>query len=199
MPDGGDYLTPEGEIEELLASVRDLIERYERAQALLAELNARMEVLAKEAIPGTIEWRYVSCGKASCRKCPHGPYAYLKYPSGKSRYLGKKVPDEIWKGVLAWHQLRKLRELRAQVLRKLSRAEKEIFEIRTKLTRAALWLEGICLTLGDALHKQAPGVRQNITDLTPGQPGQEHADQLGTVRLYAHQGDGADQARRSCT
>ena len=200
QPDGGGCLTLVGEPDELLVSVRDFIDRYERVQAMLAELNARIEELVKEAIPGTIEWRRVSCGKANCRKCPHGPYAYLKYPSGKSKYLGKKVPEKIYKGIWAWKKLQKLRALRAEVLRKLSRVEKEMIDIKIKLTRAALLAEEILLTLGDALHEQAPGVRQEQEELNsaPGLASQEHALDMPSVQLHVQGQRGQSGQKRMC-
>lgn len=57
------------------------------------------------------EWfrsEYVKCGKAGCRKCPHGPYWYAYWrEAGKmrKRYVGKVDPkkgeepdprEEIW-------------------------------------------------------------------------------------------------------
>lgn len=45
------------------------------------------------------ELKNISCGKANCNRCPHGPYWYMKFKTrhGKSvlKYLGKSLPDGI--------------------------------------------------------------------------------------------------------
>jgi len=38
---------------------------------------------------------YVKCGKAGCKKCPHGPYWYQFWREGakvKKKYIGKELP-----------------------------------------------------------------------------------------------------------
>ena len=72
-----------------------LEEPLARLRAQLAALEARLEEERKalEALsPLPVYWRRVRCGKERCRKCPHGPYPYLRVKKdGKWRwqYLGK--------------------------------------------------------------------------------------------------------------
>lgn len=43
----------------------------------------------------TYRSEYVKCGKAGCRKCPHGPYWYAYWREGsrtRKRYIGKVDP-----------------------------------------------------------------------------------------------------------
>jgi hypothetical protein len=45
----------------------------------------------------TIREEFVKCGKAGCKKCPHGPYRYAYWrENGKlrKRYLGKHVTQD---------------------------------------------------------------------------------------------------------
>lgn len=45
----------------------------------------------------TYRREYVKCGKAGCKKCPHGPYWYAYWHEGKrlrKKYLGKKFRPE---------------------------------------------------------------------------------------------------------
>lgn len=40
------------------------------------------------------ELQAVYCGKETCRKCPHGPYWYVKFKVGNriiTKYIGKKL------------------------------------------------------------------------------------------------------------
>ena len=43
--------------------------------------------------------RSISCGRANCGACPHGPYWYVEGPNGRGgrfkRYLGKTTPAEV--------------------------------------------------------------------------------------------------------
>lgn len=47
----------------------------------------------------TYELRMITCGKANCGKCPHGPYWYVTIAlrNGRTvkRYLGKETPAAI--------------------------------------------------------------------------------------------------------
>jgi hypothetical protein len=59
-----------------------------------------VKVLRSLQIGGyTYEERMNTCGKAGCKKCPHGPYWYrtIKLRSGVkiTDYLGRKTPEEI--------------------------------------------------------------------------------------------------------
>ncbi|WP_114313567.1 hypothetical protein [Thermus caldifontis] len=43
-------------------------------------------------VPVPVHWRQVKCGKERCKRCPHGPYPYLRVKKeGRWRwqYLGK--------------------------------------------------------------------------------------------------------------
>ena len=62
----------------------------------------RQVVEERPASAGTLRLEMVKCGKERCRKCregpAHGPYWYLYFRrNGKltSRYIGKKIPDEL--------------------------------------------------------------------------------------------------------
>ena len=40
--------------------------------------------------------QHVRCGKATCTRCPHGPYWYAYWREGdkvRSRYIGKTLPE----------------------------------------------------------------------------------------------------------
>jgi len=41
----------------------------------------------------------VSCGKSNCKRCPHGPYWYLKITIGTGKtikkYLGRTLPKGV--------------------------------------------------------------------------------------------------------
>jgi hypothetical protein len=49
----------------------------------------------------TYEETLVNCGKTHCKRCPHGPYWYLKIRlnTGKTvkKYLGKELPEGVSK------------------------------------------------------------------------------------------------------
>ncbi|OYT52449.1 hypothetical protein B6U66_01730, partial [Candidatus Bathyarchaeota archaeon ex4484_135] len=80
-------------------TAEELFRELERAiEAELAEARDRLAELQERAIPGSIRSKMVSCGKADCGKCPHGPYYYLKRPDGSEEYLGREVPPEIEDG-----------------------------------------------------------------------------------------------------
>ena len=43
-------------------------------------------------------WQSITCKKAGCRRCPHGPYLYARWKeSGKVRaiYIGRTIPEEL--------------------------------------------------------------------------------------------------------
>jgi Family of unknown function (DUF6788) len=73
---------------------RELIERE--------TTDNRQVVEERPTSVGTLRLERVKCGKERCRKCregpAHGPYWYLYFRrNGKltSRYIGKKVPEEL--------------------------------------------------------------------------------------------------------
>jgi hypothetical protein len=44
----------------------------------------------------TFRQEMVRCGRATCRRCPHGPYWYAYWREGgrlRSRYIGKQLPQ----------------------------------------------------------------------------------------------------------
>ncbi|MHC1580029.1 MAG: hypothetical protein ACXQTZ_05235 [Candidatus Alkanophagales archaeon] len=59
-------------VEELVAAIRELLSEYE------AEIR-RLRSAESGALRGRIEAKYVRCGRVSCKRCPHGPYYYLRY------------------------------------------------------------------------------------------------------------------------
>jgi len=63
----------------------------------------------------------VPCGKANCRKCPHGPYWYARFwLRGKmqERYVGKSLMEVVGKGFNISEErrsrLREIEELRGE-------------------------------------------------------------------------------------
>lgn len=80
--------------------VRSLDEHDLRRLVMLARgLLATAGAPAFDDLPGEPAVRYrqrqVRCGKATCTRCPHGPYWYAYWrEDGKlrSRYVGKSLP-----------------------------------------------------------------------------------------------------------
>ena len=134
----------------------DLIERVERSLGVLEELEEQAEEiiarartaikeLSRIAIPGVIIWRMVSCGKERCLKCRsgigHGPYAYLVFSSGKQKYIGRKVPWEITRGVNAWKALKTLKPQLSEAEKAYQKLKDRIGEVKTllKSVRDSFW------------------------------------------------------------
>lgn len=49
----------------------------------------------------TYRLEHVRCGKRGCTRCPHGPYWYAYWREsgrGKSRYIGKNLPEGVTPG-----------------------------------------------------------------------------------------------------
>ena len=127
--------------EELIKDIEANIDQLEaQAGELIAIARTAIEELSKIAIPGTIIWRKVSCGKKSCRKCRggpgHGPYAYLVKPDGKHEYIGKEVPWRITRGVNAWKTLKTLKPRLSEAERTYQELEATIGQLRTLLELA---------------------------------------------------------------
>ena len=64
---------------------------------LVARAGADEEPQAA-ASPGKVTFRQerVRCGRASCTRCPHGPYWYAYWREDgrlRSRYVGKELPS----------------------------------------------------------------------------------------------------------
>jgi hypothetical protein len=79
---------------DVLEAVREMDEHELRRLLILAQ--ARLEKRGMDFSDGApdvkLRQRAVRCGKASCTRCPHGPYWYAYWwENGKrrSRYLGK--------------------------------------------------------------------------------------------------------------
>ncbi len=79
---------------DVLEAVRDMDEHELRRLLILA--RARLErqgVSLAAGDPGVkLRRQWVRCGKASCRRCPHGPYWYAYWTEDgkrRSRYVGK--------------------------------------------------------------------------------------------------------------
>lgn len=65
-----------------------LIQEIHHLEARMAEERKALEAM----VPVPVHWRKVKCGKDRCKRCPHGPYPYLRVKKeGKWRwkYLGK--------------------------------------------------------------------------------------------------------------
>jgi len=128
--------------EELIKYIEANIDQLEaQAEKLITEARTAIEELSKIAIPGTIIWRKVKCGKPSCRSCPHGPYAYLVKPDGKHEYIGKEVPWRITRGVEAWKTLKDLKPQLSTAERTYQELRATIRELKAllKLAKTSLW------------------------------------------------------------
>jgi len=87
-----------------LEDLRNRIESELTRQALASRepQESRQVVEERSASAGTLHLERMKCGKTRCKKCKegegHGPYWHLYYRrSGKltSRYIGKRIPDEL--------------------------------------------------------------------------------------------------------
>lgn len=87
--------------DELTPEQKSRVERYlrtllgQQAQLDLIEKPGREVVEQRQDNGVTYQLERVKCGKASCRKCPHGPYWYAYYRKGfggkvVSKYVGKE-------------------------------------------------------------------------------------------------------------
>jgi hypothetical protein len=68
------------------------------ARGLLVSRQGTDYDLAAEGRRGKVTFRQekVRCGRASCTRCPHGPYWYAYWREGgrlRSRYIGKQLPQ----------------------------------------------------------------------------------------------------------
>ncbi len=87
---------------DVLAAVREMDEHELRRLLILAK--ARLE-RAGHPFPGAgpavkLRRQMVRCGKATCTRCPHGPYWYAYWTEDgrrRSRYLGKleDIPEAL--------------------------------------------------------------------------------------------------------
>jgi hypothetical protein len=109
-----------------------LLQELAHLEALLEE--ERQAIAALSPLP--VYWRRVPCGK-SCRRCPHGPYPYLRVKKeGKWRwqYLGKG-----WQPPEGFARPREFRE-RLTRYRALLRRREELLD---RLDRAEQSLRGV--------------------------------------------------------
>jgi hypothetical protein len=79
---------------DVLEAVREMDEHELRRLLILAQarLEARGVSLNGAAPDVKLRKQMVKCGKASCTRCPHGPYWYAYWREDgtrRSRYLGK--------------------------------------------------------------------------------------------------------------
>lgn len=87
---------------ELIRGIRGLDEYDLRrlmifVRGLLVSRQARELAEPEAARRGKVTFRQerVRCGRASCTRCPHGPYWYAYWREGgrlRSRYIGKRLP-----------------------------------------------------------------------------------------------------------
>jgi hypothetical protein len=90
---------------DLVGAVRRLDEGQLRQLLILARgllLTSEHPVVQIDDVPGMPTARYrqrlVSCGKATCTACPHGPYWYAHWTEDgrrRSRYIGAELPAEV--------------------------------------------------------------------------------------------------------
>ena len=87
---------------DVLEAVREMDEHELRRLFMLA--RARLEKQGHsfpELGPGVkVRKQMVRCGKASCTRCPHGPYIYAYWTEDgkqKSKYLGRQddMPEAV--------------------------------------------------------------------------------------------------------
>ena len=90
---------------QLVGEVRRLNDSQLRQLLILARgllLDAEEPVLEISDIPGMPAVRYrqrtVTCGKATCTGCPHGPYWYAHWTEDgrkRSQYIGSELPTAV--------------------------------------------------------------------------------------------------------
>ncbi len=83
---------------DLIEAVRELDEHELRRLLILARARLqRHGALATGEHPEvTLRQQWVRCGKATCTRCPHGPYWYAYWREGgkrRSRYVGKLLSE----------------------------------------------------------------------------------------------------------
>jgi hypothetical protein len=81
----------------LISAVRSLSEPELRRLVILAQdlLGRRRAGRMPESQKVTYRLEQVKCGKATCTRCPHGPYWYAYWREDgrvRSRYLGSARP-----------------------------------------------------------------------------------------------------------
>lgn len=85
---------------DVLEAVREMEEPELRRLLILARARLEKRGVFNEAEEPEVKLRrqMVKCGKASCTRCPHGPYWYAYWWEGgkrRSRYIGKleEIPE----------------------------------------------------------------------------------------------------------
>jgi hypothetical protein len=88
---------------DVLDAVLEMDEHDLRRLLMLA--RARLEAhgvdFAKDSPNVRLRQQWVKCGKATCGKCPHGPYWYAYWREDgrrRSRYVGKLEEDPALSG-----------------------------------------------------------------------------------------------------
>lgn len=89
---------------DVLEAVREMDEHELRRLYILARarLESRGMLLSDSGPEVKLRQQKVRCGKASCTRCPHGPYWYAYWSEDgkrRSRYLGKleDVPEAAFR------------------------------------------------------------------------------------------------------
>ncbi|CAN5366083.1 hypothetical protein BH23ACT9_BH23ACT9_27060 [soil metagenome] len=90
---------------DIVSEIRRLNESQLRQVLILARgllLDSEVPVVEITDIPGMPALRYrqrtVACGKATCGRCPHGPYWYAHWTEEgrkRSQYIGAELPAEV--------------------------------------------------------------------------------------------------------
>ena len=91
-----------GSARQLVRQIRRLDE-YELRRVLILVRGLLLEVdgppVDEPALPSGLTYRqeHVRCGKASCSRCPHGPYWYAYWKENgrtRKRYIGRHLPGQ---------------------------------------------------------------------------------------------------------
>ena len=107
------------------------LRRYQVLSQELAHLEGEAERLRQaleKAVPMPVSWRRIRCGKEACKRCPHGPYPYLRVKEGGKwtwKYLGRG-----WQPPEGFQRASHFRETLSRYRKLLARIEevKELLE-----------------------------------------------------------------------
>lgn len=115
-----------------LSQLEALLEEERFLEARIAEQRKAPEAMA----PLPVHWRKVRCGKERCRRCPHGPYPYLRVKKDdrwRWQYLGKG-----WQPPEGFTRPEAFRQALARYRRLLER----LLDLRERLVELDKFLKG---------------------------------------------------------